>query len=66
MALRNLSATLAAVSQLSVPLIAAFGGFIFISEPISLRFLISSMLILGGIGLVALGKQIFLSSPASR
>ena len=46
-ALRGLSTTLAAVSQLSVPLIAAFGGILFVSETLTLRFLVSAMMILG-------------------
>jgi drug/metabolite transporter (DMT)-like permease len=51
-ALRGLSATRAATVQLSVPLIAAIGGAMFLSERITLRLLISSAAILGGIGMV--------------
>lgn len=51
-ALRDLSATRAAVVQLSVPVIAALGGVVFVSEPITLRPVIASAAILGGIALV--------------
>ncbi|MES0490950.1 MAG: DMT family transporter [Leptospirales bacterium] len=56
-ALRDLTVTLAAVVQLSVPIIAALGGFLFISESIHLRFIISTILVLGGILLVVIGKN---------
>ena len=56
-ALGNLSATQAAVVQLSVPVIAGFGGVVFISEAISLRLTLSSLLTLGGILMVILGRK---------
>jgi len=55
-ALGGLSATLAAVVQLSVPVIAALGGVIFVSEQISMRLTLSALLILGGILMVILGR----------
>lgn len=55
-ALRGLSATQAAVVQLSVPVIAGFGGVIFVSEAITLRLTLSALLILGGILLVVMGR----------
>jgi drug/metabolite transporter (DMT)-like permease len=58
-ALGGLSATQAAVVQLSVPVIAAFGGIIFVSESITLRLTFSAALILGGILLVMLGRYYF-------
>jgi drug/metabolite transporter (DMT)-like permease len=58
-ALGGLSATQAAVVQLSVPVIAASGGVIFVSEPITLRLIISAALILGGILLVVIGRYYF-------
>lgn len=58
-ALRGLTATQAAVVQLLVPLIAAFGGVIFVSEKITFRQSISSILILGGILIVVMGKKYF-------
>jgi len=56
MALRGLSATQAAVVQLSVPVIAGFGGVVFVSEQISLRLTLSALLTLGGILMVILGR----------
>jgi drug/metabolite transporter (DMT)-like permease len=50
-ALRGLTATRAAIVQLTVPLIAAVGGVIFLGETVSLRLLEAALLILGGIGL---------------
>jgi drug/metabolite transporter (DMT)-like permease len=51
-ALRGLSAVRAATIQLSVPPIAAFGGIALLSESLSLRLILSSFTILGGIALV--------------
>jgi len=56
-AIRGMSATQAAVIQLSVPILAAFGGVIFISERISLRLSAASIMILGGIALVLLTQR---------
>ncbi len=50
-ALRGLTATRAAVIQLSVPVIAAAGGVVFLLEPVSWRLVVSSVAILGGIGM---------------
>ena len=47
--LPQLGATRAAVTQLSVPVIAMAGGMIFLGEVTSLRFAISSLLVLGGV-----------------
>jgi drug/metabolite transporter (DMT)-like permease len=56
-ALGGLQATSAATVQLSVPVIAAMGGIAFLGEPISLRFLIASIAILGGVALVIFQQQ---------
>jgi len=56
-ALRGLNATRAATVQLSVPVIAAFGGAALLSERITLRLLISSVAILGGIALVLMQRS---------
>ena len=53
-ALPALKATSAATVQLSVPVIAAFGGIAFLGETISLRLTLASVAILGGIALVML------------
>lgn len=50
-ALRYLSATLAATLQLLVPIIAAFGGVLFLSEQITSRLMLAAALIIGGVGL---------------
>ena len=50
-ALRGLTAARAAIVQLAVPVIAALGGVIFLTETIGIRLIISACLILGGIGL---------------
>ncbi len=51
-ALPQLSSITAASVQLSVPVIAAFGGTVFMSETVSARLVIASICILGGIALV--------------
>jgi len=56
-ALPGLKATNAAAVQLSVPVIAALGGIVFLGEPISVRLVLASIAILGGITLVILEKQ---------
>ncbi|GMM84886.1 DMT family transporter [Pseudoalteromonas sp. MTN2-4] len=56
-ALPLLTGIQAAVSQLLVPVIAAIGGLLFLSEPISTRLIIASLLILGGVLLVLLEKS---------
>jgi drug/metabolite transporter (DMT)-like permease len=49
-ALRGLTATRAALVQLAVPVIAAFGGVMLLAETIHARLVVSACLILGGIG----------------
>jgi drug/metabolite transporter (DMT)-like permease len=51
-ALPWLRATTAATVQLGVPVIAALGGVVLLGEPLTLRLLLASAAILGGIGLV--------------
>jgi len=51
-ALRGLTALRAATVQLAVPLIAAFGGVLWLGEPITPRLALASLAILGGIALV--------------
>lgn len=50
-ALRHLTATRAAVVQLTVPVLAALGGIVFLAEEVSLRLALSMALILGGVAL---------------
>jgi drug/metabolite transporter (DMT)-like permease len=47
----------AATVQLSVPVIAALGGIVFLGEPLTLRLVLSSVAVLGGIALVIQEKQ---------
>ena len=56
-ALPALKASHAATVQLSVPVIAALGGVVFLGEPMTLRIVLSSGAILGGIALVILEKH---------
>ena len=49
--LPRLPSATAAIAQLSVPVIAALGGIVLLGEAVSLRFLIASALVLGGITL---------------
>lgn len=56
-ALKFHTATRAAILQLSVPIIAAIGGILFLSENITLRLLVATALILGGIFLKVRGEK---------
>jgi drug/metabolite transporter (DMT)-like permease len=56
-ALRGLTTTQASIVQLTVPVIAAFGGVLFLSERLSLRLVVASALILGGVALTVLRTQ---------
>lgn len=53
-ALPALKATSAATVQLSVPVLAALGGIVFLGEPMTLRLVLAAAAILGGIALVIL------------
>ncbi len=55
--LKNLKSTQAAIVQLSVPVIAGIGGLLLLNEPITQRFVIASVLILGGIAIAILAKN---------
>ncbi len=57
-ALPALQATHAATVQLSVPVIAAAGGVLFLGESVTLRLVLSSVSILGGIALVIVKKRL--------
>ena len=47
-----LRATSAATLQLSVPVITAVAGVFLLNEPLTLRIVLSSLVILGGVALV--------------
>jgi len=50
-ALAGLSKLSAAIVQLAVPILAAAGGILFLGEHATLRLLLASLLVLGGVGL---------------
>lgn len=56
-ALNGLTITQAAILQLTVPIIAAFGGVLFSNEVISRQLIISSSLVLGGVLIVTLANK---------
>jgi drug/metabolite transporter (DMT)-like permease len=56
-ALSGLKAASAATVQLSVPVLAATGGILLLSEPITLRYVIASTAVLGGVAMVVIEKQ---------
>lgn len=56
-ALPSLKNAVAATVQLSVPVIAALGGIILLGEPMTLRLVLASLAVLGGIALVILKKR---------
>lgn len=55
-ALKYHTASRAAILQLSVPVLTAAGGVMFLSEEIGLRLILATVLILGGIALVIFGR----------
>ncbi len=55
-ALKGLNSIQASIVQLLVPVLAAMGGVIFIGEFISLRLMVSSLMILGGILLLIIKR----------
>jgi drug/metabolite transporter (DMT)-like permease len=56
-ALRGLTTTRAAIVQLAVPALTAAGGVLFLAEAITLRLLLASALILGGILLALVARD---------
>lgn len=57
MALKHLTATRAGIAQLTVPIIAAIGGMLFIAEPFTLRFFIAMCVTLGGVALAMISPK---------
>ena len=55
--LPKINITTASTAQLTVPLIAAFGGYLFIWESLNWQFYIAAILILGGISLPVFYKR---------
>ncbi|MFW2588636.1 DMT family transporter [Sagittula sp. SSi028] len=57
--LPRLDGSVAAVAQLTVPVIAMAGGMLFLTEPLTMDFVIASALVLGGVALSVLGPRFF-------
>jgi drug/metabolite transporter (DMT)-like permease len=67
----RLKSASAATVQLSVPVLAATGGILLLGEPITFRYIVASIAVLGGIALVVIeknhpGKANDTISPAAR
>ena len=56
-ALPGLKAASAATVQLSVPVLAATGGILLLGEPVTVRYVLASVAVLGGIFLVIIEKR---------
>ena len=56
-ALKGLTATRAGIVHLAVPVIAALAGVLFMGEPVSLRLVVATAAILGGVALVLAGRE---------
>ena len=56
-ALKGLTSSTAGMAQLSVPAITAILGILVLSEPVTLRYLAASAVILGGVALATLGPK---------
>jgi drug/metabolite transporter (DMT)-like permease len=64
-ALKGLRASTAGMAQLSVPAITALLGVLLLSEPLTLRFLTASAVILGGVALATLNPRPALRPPVA-
>lgn len=56
-ALRSLTGIQAAVVQLLVPILAAIGGVMFLSEAISARLMLATIMVLGGVALAIVARE---------
>ena len=56
-AVRSLSATQAAMAQLTVPVLAAVGGVVFLDEALTTRLLLAAVLVLGGAALAVAARR---------
>lgn len=63
--LPRFEASVAALSQLTVPIIAAFGGALLLAEPPTTRLIIATAIVLGGVALGILGGQRKIGSKGS-
>jgi drug/metabolite transporter (DMT)-like permease len=55
--LPRLDAAVSALAQLTVPVIAIFGGIVLLSEPLGLRIVLASGVVLGGVAFGILGQR---------
>lgn len=62
-AIAGLTATRAASVQLSVPLLTAIGGVLFLGESLTARLILSAVLILGGVAVALRGRA---SAPGAE
>ena len=65
-ALPGLKAASAATVQLSVPVLAATGGILLLGEPITRRYLLASVAVLGGIALVVATPHLQQTRPGDN
>ncbi len=65
-ALPSLTATRAAIVQLTVPVLAAFGGVLFLAETITWRLTLAAALVLGGVALAIFARATSNISPAAE
>lgn len=65
-ALGGLTPIQASTTQLLVPIIAALGGIVFMSEALTLRLLISASMILGGVLILIMGNHYFAQSQLHK
>lgn len=63
--LPRLSASVAALTQLSVPILAMLGGIVFLAEPLTVDFVIAAVLVLSGIALGVLAPYRTITSSGS-
>jgi drug/metabolite transporter (DMT)-like permease len=63
-ALRDHSATSAALVQLLVPVLAALGGVVLLSEPLTLRLMLASAMIIGGVALALTNRENFVCAKS--
>ena len=54
----HIAAIKAATLQLSVPVLAVFAGWLFLDEPVTLRIILSSLAVIGGVAMVIRVKKI--------
>jgi drug/metabolite transporter (DMT)-like permease len=53
----QLGASRAGAAQLSVPVLAAVAGALLLGEPLTWRFAVAAVLVLGGVGLASFGRR---------